>query len=204
MRVPDRVWYWCSALFVVIGAIALLASLVSLVRHSPPNNTKQWQPTEQIKEVTDVPRTTVQTPRGIRVLDKAKAAQRLKLDVSDVGGAAPKPGTLSASDEVVAAAALRPSERRLDVVAVTDTATGETRLVSREAPAALLTLDQRASVSLDYGYRLSADRLVPESPGFRLTGRYDFAQVKGVNLGLTATLDQDGTTFVGVGVRYAW
>ena len=91
------------------------------------------------------------------------------------------------------------SEHRTEVTSVLDVSTGETSTYVHLVPDPWLSSEHRGTASLAYGIKLPTNQMVG-----RLSVREDLVQIKGIHLGIQATVDTDGDAFAGAGVSYRW
>ncbi|MDP3939817.1 MAG: hypothetical protein Q8R92_16995 [Deltaproteobacteria bacterium] len=109
----------------------------------------------------------------------------------------------SESQHVTGATTVQPSERRITVTSVMDEKTGETTTYTKPEPYPWVAVESRGEVRFDYGYKIDVRTRVPQQVG-RLSIVHDVLQVKGVHLGVVASVFTDGTAFAGVGLGYRW
>jgi hypothetical protein len=76
--------------------------------------------------------------------------------------------------------------------------TGESTTIYRQEAYPWFAAQHSGEIRIDYGIKRGLERVG------RLSVREDIAQVKGVNLGATASVDTDMDFFVGVGVGVKW
>ena len=98
---------------------------------------------------------------------------------------------------VVAANEVKATPRPQAIVTTLNPDTGEVTTIVRQDPYKWLQATQTGEVRLAYGYR-GTEHIA------RLSVTEDLLQVKGINLGGTASLDHDGQHFVGVSMSYRW
>jgi hypothetical protein len=100
---------------------------------------------------------------------------------------------------VTSASTVLPRERRQVVTQVIDVTTGETEVFISDTKQPWVALENRGSLSMDYGYKRGNP-----SPVGRINLRQDFIQLKSLHLGISASGYTDGDYFVGVGGNYRW
>ena len=141
-----------------------------------------------------------------------KKVKKVRTPVKSVETYAPEAKTnlklppLIVADEtkqVTGATTVPPSERRVTVTSVLDTATGETTTYTKPEPPPWLAVESRGEARLDVGYKFK--RGIPTAvQTVRLSLTHNFVQVKGFHVGVNAAIDSDITMFVGLGVGYRW
>lgn len=108
-----------------------------------------------------------------------------------------------AKQGVVASSQVAASERRQIVTTTLNADTGkfESYVVAQEYP--WFAFENRGELNMDYGYKGNATAPTLD-PVARLSAREDFAQIKGVHLGVTASVYSDGDYFAGIGAGWRW
>lgn len=109
----------------------------------------------------------------------------------------------SPTSQVLDAIPVSASERPQTVTTVINTDTGETSTYVKQEPFPIIDVESRGSLSFDYGYKLGGITATPVPVG-RVNGRYDFLQIKGIHLGVSASAYTDGEMFIGAGLNYRW
>lgn len=167
----------------LVGGIALIAVAVAcwwaFLRVPAPVGT--FAPAPVAGAVRAVPTQIVQGK--VRVYTKP-AAGKLGIQIPD-------------SSRVVAATTIHADPHPQTVVTSVNPETGATETGFKREPYPWLAAQQTGEVRLGYGYR-GSERVA------RLSVTEYLVQVKGLNLGVEASLDQDGQHFAGVSVSYRW
>jgi hypothetical protein len=83
------------------------------------------------------------------------------------------------------------------LTAVLDANTGESAIYAERGPLPWLSARQSGQVTVSYGLRGS-------EPMGRLAWSHAFLSVKALDVGLTATIDQDGAHYAGVGIGWRY
>lgn len=103
------------------------------------------------------------------------------------------------SKQVTSSATVPSKEERQIVTQVIDARTGDTEVYVSGGGHPWLALENRGTVSLDYGYKAHNS-----SPVGRINIRQDLVQIKQLHLGWSASAYSDGDYFVGIGGSYRW
>lgn len=172
------------ALWLVLIAAIVMAWGLSLPEVAPVG---QWTAAVPSKVLADVPKVEI-APKKLKVY-APQAKKKLKL-----------PDALQQDDNqfVIASSTLKHDYRPQTVTTVINSATGGSTTITRRGAYPWFAAQQTGEIRIDYGIKNGLERVG------RLTVREDFIQVKGANLGATATLDTDGSAFIGAGVGYKW
>lgn len=152
-----------------------------------PTPVGQWTEAPVSKPVADVPKVEI-APKKLKVY-APQAKKKLKL-----------PDAVQQDDNqyVVSSTTLKPSYRPQTATVLVNQETGETSTVYRLEAYPLFAAQHSGEIRIDYGVKRGLERVG------RLTVREDVAQIKGVNLGATASVDTDRDFFAGIGVGYKW
>jgi len=142
-----------------------------------------YVPATKAPEVKLIPKVTVH-PKVVKVYAHVAVAH-LKL-----------PDDMK-NQEVLDATEVKSDTRPQTIVTTLNPDTGEVTTVVRRDPYKWVQAEQVGGVEISYGYR-GTDRIA------RMTASEDLVQVKGVNLGVVASLDSDGQHFVGAAISYRW
>lgn len=113
----------------------------------------------------------------------------------------PLPAAVTQDDgkQVTASSVVPSKETRQTVTQVIDLRTGETESYVSDSGTPWVSLENRGSVTLDYGYKRNES-----SPVGRLNVHQDLVQIKRLHLGVSASAYSDGDYFVGIGGSYRW
>ena len=175
---------------IAAGAVVLAALIVSAWYLTIPKS----QPTgatvvaKEDKRVEGTPTVSIPTPHGVRVLIPA-AKQQLNLPADQQN---------DSTHQVTAAAILPAQEAPESAIAVLDVDTGRTEILAQKLEPPLIASEQRGQIWAGYGFKNGGIKVG------RLSYREDLVQIRSVHLGVNATLDTDGSYFVGGGVAYRW
>jgi hypothetical protein len=152
-----------------------------------PVPVNQWVAAPVAKVIAHVPTVSIQ-PKMLRVYAPV-AKKKLNL-----------PPALQQDDNeyVISATTLKPDYHPQTTTTLVNKETGETTTVTRRDPYPWIAFQNSGEARIDYGIKDTGARVG------RLTVREDFVQVKGINLGVTATLDSDRAAFAGIGAGYKW
>lgn len=174
-----------KALIGLLVAGALYLAWDKLTPTPPPVG--QWTEAPVSKPVADVPKVEI-TPKKLNVY-APQAKKKLKL-----------PDAVQQDDNmyVLSSTTLKPSLHPQTVTTVANAETGETSTIYRREAYPLFAARHSGEIRIDYGVKRGLERVG------RLTVREDVAQIKGVNLGATASVDTDRDFFAGIGVGYKW
>lgn len=176
-----------------VGMMGVGLAIMSVVPSRPVATPRVATVAPEVRRVE----TEVITPKSI-VVYKAPAKKKLA-----AAGAIPKSLEVDTNVAVVAASRVPARERATTVTTTLNTVTGATETYVADAPRPWVALENRGSVSLDYGLKLDYRNLAPKQV-VRLTVREDLVQLKALHLGLVVSGDSDGTAFAGVGLSYRW
>lgn len=115
------------------------------------------------------------------------------------------PASVQADDhqQVIAASQVKADLRPQTVSTVVNTKTGTVETFVKTDPYPWLAVETRGEARVAYGYKFQP-RVGSVQPVARLQVGYDVVRIKALTAGVLATLDTDGTGFVGVGVSYRW
>jgi hypothetical protein len=110
------------------------------------------------------------------------------------------PSTMKADRNIAVldSSTIAASERSQNVTTTLNTETGQVVTLVSENPAPWLAGESTGEARIDYGVK----------NGFRQVGRLsateDLFQIKDVHLGISGSLETDGTYFMGAGISYRW
>jgi len=142
-----------------------------------------YGPATQAPEVKLIPKVTTH-PKAVKVYAHVAVAH-LKL-----------PDSMK-NQEVLEATQVKADTRPQTIVTTLNPDTGEVTTIVRRDPYPWMAAEQTGEVRISYGFRGIA-RIA------RMTASEDLLQIKGINLGVVASLDSDGQHFLGAGVSYRW
>lgn len=212
-------WRRVDPIRTVLLVLLILAAGAALWQWITPRvkilTQNQFHPVPVIKEVKSVQKVYVPCPeKGLIALDKRQVADKLDLhwlqggDIAAANGSRevtpPQAGGVSpvagnpADLQVTATAAVPESKNGVDVIAVTNTATGETTLVAQEKAAPWFQFRNDAAVGIRYGVD---QRLQYVGDVY---GRWDFLRVKDIYLSANGNLSTGGDARVQFGAEYRW
>ena len=143
-------------------------------------------------EVTKQPKVevTLDTPKKtIKVYPKSTQG-KLKIPTEAINNA-----NIHLTDSSV----IKAQERDTEVNTVLDISTGETQTYVSPLPSPWFRLENRGSVTVDYGFKRNSS-----DPVGRLNIHQDLLQLKQIHLGISASAFTDGDYFIGVGGSYRW
>lgn len=173
-----------------VGLVLSLSLLGLFIwnRFTPaPAPVEQWTEAVASAPVKSVSKVEI-APKKIKVYAKLAKA-KLKL-----------PDAIRQDDNqyVLASSTIAHSYRPQTVATVINSETGESTTITRREPYPWFSAEHTGEARIDYGIKNGGARVG------RLTVREDLIQIKGINLGATATLDTDRDYFVGVGLGLRW
>lgn len=174
-----------GALWLLAGLIALWLLWTAMTPSRPPAG--QWVDARPSQVLAAVPKETIQ-PKALKVYTKPAKA-KLKL---------PDPIQQDDNQYVLASSTLKHDYHPQTATTVINSETGEVTTITRREVYPWFALQQTGEIRLDYGIKNGLEKVG------RLTLREDLLQIKGINLGATATVDTDGAAFVGAGVGFKW
>jgi hypothetical protein len=174
----------------LVGLLALLLVGIVLWDHFKPTAQPvgQWSAAEESKLVSGILKEHLKMTKTLTVY--APTAKK-KLDLPPEIQSDPNKYVLSAST-------VKPSLRSTTITEVVDKETGASTELVRVEPYPLIAAEQTGEARIDYGIKSTGATVG------RLSLREGLVQVKGVNLGVTATVDTDRAAFAGVGLGYRW
>lgn len=105
--------------------------------------------------------------------------------------------------QVIAASQVKSSLRPQTVSTVIDTDTGAVTSYTKTDPYPWFAVETRGEAKVAYGYKYNHSVGVP-APVARLQLSYDAIRIKALTAGITATVDSDRDSFVGIGLSYKW
>lgn len=174
----------------LVTALALFIALTGVTLYflfkpdpAPPGVHLPATPAPELKREETV-------PVVIDFVKVYKPAVKKKLKLPDHVQADPK-------QHVVASTKTANDERQHTVTTTLDTSTGEFTSYDRVEPQPWLAVSTKSQVGLFYGLR-GREEII------RLQAQQELLQIKAVRVGATASLDSDGTTFVGIGAWARW
>ena len=132
------------------------------------------------KAIKDVPTEVIQSP--VRVYAKS-AAKKLGLTIPD-------------TSRVLSAATIPSDLHPQTVVPIIDQA-GNITIESKSEPYPWLTIKDTKEIGLSYGWR-DTQRM------WRLDGSWTPLQIKGANLSVKASMDEDRQIYLGGRISYSW
>lgn len=173
---------------VLLGILFVLVAYVLWDHFTPaPALIGQWIEAAPSKHLAAVPKVEI-APKKLRVY-APQAKKKLNL---------PDPIQQDDNQYVLASTTLKHDYLPQTVTTVVNSETGESTTITRREAYPWLAAQQTGEIRLDYGIKNGLARVG------RLTLREDLIQIKGINLGATATLDTDGSAFAGAGVGVKW
>lgn len=204
-----------SALLILL----ILALFAALWQYAMPRErtitTTEFRRVPVIQETVKIKRVLVPCPeKGLVALDKQAVAERLDLywlqggdivaanglqEVTSPSPEGTRPVAGSPADlQVTATAAIPESKNGVDVISVTNTATGETTLVAKEQPAPWFQLRNDAAIGVKYGVN---QNLIYVGTAY---GKWDFLRVRNFYLSANGDISTDGAARLQVGGEYRW
>ncbi len=171
----------------IVVAVAACGVCALIFWPATPTSAPRISVATPAPELRQAAPTVVIKPSMVRVHSPAAKA-RLKL---------PAAVSADAGQHVLAASQVRADERPHTLITLLDERTGEATTFDRADPLPWLAPETRGELGISYGIR-------DGMPVGRLSLRQNLLQLKSVRLGATATLDQDGQWFAGVGAFYRW
>jgi len=145
----------------------------------------QWTEPKQSKELKMVPTEVIQAK--IRIF-KPEAKEKLQLPAEIIA---------NKSVVVVSSRSIQPSERPITVTTTLDLNTNAFTTLQRIEPYPFFAARNTKEVKIIYGLK-GTERI-----GI-LQGSWELAQVKGFNLGVTASIATDSTSIIGGSLSYRW
>lgn len=105
--------------------------------------------------------------------------------------------------KVIDATKVASSDHPQTVSTTLNVETGKVETYIKEEPLPWLAFNQRGQARIDTGYKLNRLTGVPQRAS-RLTVMHDFMQTKALSVGVSASVDTDGSAFAGLGLSYRW
>lgn len=181
---------------ILIGVLVflLLTACASAVyfwfagQKASPVSTTTYLPAPPVKAAEAIPVRAIPAPKTISVMDKNKAVAKLKL-----------PDAVKSPDqEILATGQVQPYAGKTSTVAVMDTRTGQTAILTKQDPLPFLAFTNDREVYVRAGYTTNAD--VQVSVG----GRWRFLRVGQVKFGAYAEASSrsGGEAVSGVEISY--
>lgn len=191
---------WRSYVLPAMGYLAVVALMLGLIAGVVGYLNRDTPQAPVIApvapEVRSVPKVDIKPP-SVSVYAAPAKAKLAK------AGAIPADVAARPSASVIAASRVAASERPTTVTTVIDAETGKSETYVAPAPLPWIAVENRGSVSIDYGYKRPRIGYV-SAPVVRLSVRQDVLQFKGLHVGVTASAYSDGDYFVGAGISYRW
>ena len=147
-----------------IGLVVLATSMFYSYQVEQPAHTKHFTEAPPIKKAAPLPKEEIPVEKVV-VLKKDAAVKKITLPAAVADDPA---------KQITGTASLRPSKGGSDVVAVIDTVSGETTILSREKPLPLLGFENQKRIGMGYGYTTQG---LPET---KLYGEYTFIRIGNV------------------------
>jgi len=210
---------WRRTVLMVLFILALFAALWQWAMPQVKVITQnQFHPIPVIRETLKIKRVHVACPEtGLVVMDKMEVADKLDLNWlqgGDIAGARvgdsigapltavpfePPPVAGNPADlQVTATADIPESRNGVDVISVTNTATGETTLVAKEQSAPWFQIRNDAAMGIRYGLD---QRLQYTGDAY---ARWDFLRIKDIYVSANGTLSTGGDAKLQFGAEYRW
>ena len=170
-------------LWALLAAAAVLLAVNLAGRRGADQVADVAPPAPQVRGMAKV---DIRPSRVKALPPKAKAALKL-----------PETAASNPSIYALGAARIEPDFRPVTVTTTLDADTGEVQVYSKREPLPWIAIPHRGEAGIAYGIK-------DGQPAARLTVQQALLDIKALRLSATATLDQDGDTFAGVGLSYRW
>ena len=132
---------------------------------------------------------TVSTPVKVVKTYKSKIKKKLKL---------PKEVIDNEHKLVIASNKVQADDHPHTITSTINTQTGEVETFDRKDPLPWIAFNQRTEVTAAYGYKYSRTQ---QGMVGRFGARHEFIQSKNMGLGITGSVDTDGSAFAGLELR---
>jgi hypothetical protein len=178
---------------IIIGILAALlltatASALYFWYKKPPTVTQtEYVKVPEIKVVTKIKRIEVPGPERIVTLEKTVIVEKLGL---------PEWIKTNADEQAIATAAIEPYRGKTNAVALLNTKTGVGQIIAKREPLPLFGFLNEREIGIRAGVNIKAE------PITSIYGRYDFARIGNVQIGVYGDASSDGRATVQVGVGY--
>ena len=179
---------------IIIGVLSacLLIAVSSAIyfwyaeRHKPPVSQIEYIKVPEVKTVTKIQRIEIPGPERIVTIEKPVIIEKLKLPdwVKD------------ADKQIIATAEISPYDGKTNTVAILDTTTGVAEIIAKQEPPAFMAFTNNKELGIRAGYA--------STPAARATvyGRWGFARVGKIHLGVYAEANSEGEGMAQLEVSY--
>jgi hypothetical protein len=172
--------------FLAILLIAATGSALYFWYKEPPStNTVEYVKVPEIREVIKIKRVEVPGPERIVTIEKQTIIEKLGL---------PEWIRTNADEQAIATASIEPYRGKTNAVALLNTRTGVGQILAKQEPLPLLGFLNEREIGVRAGVNIKAE------PITSVYGKYDFARIGNVQIGVYGDANSDGTAKIQVGV----
>jgi hypothetical protein len=179
-----------TVLTYILVVLALTAAILAWYRGQSPTviSRTAYVKVPEIKMVTKIKRVMVPV-KEIVTIEKQAISEKLKL---------PDEVTKDANKQIITTGEVTPYEGKTNVIAVLDTATGESELIAKQQPLPFVDFENKREIGLRYG------ATIKNGMETDIYGRWDFLRVGGMHLGLYAEANSNSEAKAMISVGYRW
>ena len=174
----------------VLLAFALTATASALYfwwKPPPATNTVEYVKAPEIKTVIKIKRVEVPGPERIVTLEKTVIVEKLGL---------PEWLRTNADEQAIATASIEPYRGKTNAVALLNTKTGVGQIIAKQEPLPLFGFLNDRETGIRAGINIKAE------PITSVYGKYDFARIGNVQIGVYGDASSDGTAKIQVGAGF--